>query len=95
MKRPSLQVFGLLSALLAGWALVLSLKEDNTPHIVLSDGALAVLPYSLLWSGWVYWAYRVHGKRAAWLLIGFPFAWLEPILLALFVLGHMLMGGGV
>jgi len=95
MKRPSLHVFGLVSALLAGWGLVLSIREDMTAHLYLSDGSLAVLPYSLAWSGWVYWAYRVHGKRAAWLLIGLPFAWLEPLLFALFVIGHMLMGGGV
>lgn len=94
-KSPSLLLFGLASALLAGGACVLSIKEEIIGHSNMLDGVRTVLPISLLWSGWVYWAYRVHGKRALWLLIAFPFAWLDPLFLALFVISSMLRGGGV
>ena len=57
--------------------------------------ALAVLPYGIGWGVCVYQAYKTHGKRAAWLLLGFPFAWFYPGVLAIFFIHSMLTNGGV
>ncbi len=93
-KLPSMMVFALASVALAG-GLLLSMRADTGPHANLGAPALVAFPFSVGWSICVYLAYRRYGKRAAWLLLGFPFAWFYPILTFPFVVGHVLQGGGV
>jgi len=45
-----------------------------------------VLPFSVAWTLVVVHASGRHGRRAMWLLLGFPFAWFEALLVAFFVL---------
>jgi hypothetical protein len=94
-KLQSMLAFALASVALAGAGLLLSIRADTGPHANLGAPALVAFPFGVGWSICVYVAYRRHGRRAAWLLLGFPVAWFYPILTALFVLGHVLQGGGV
>jgi hypothetical protein len=94
-RLSSMLVFALSSVALAGVGLLLSIRADIGPHANLGAPALVAFPFSVGWSICVYLAYRKHGRLAAWLLLGFPFAWFYPILTFLFVISHVLQGGGV
>jgi len=94
-NNPSLQIFAVSSALLAFLSLAVSIEQEMKQSLVhLSDPAVAGLPFALLWSICVYWAYQVHGRRALWLLAGFPVAWLETTFLVLYFAVHILSGNG-
>jgi hypothetical protein len=92
-KRPSMMVLALASVVLAGVSLLVSLKTS----IIVSEFTPVrnAFPFSVAWSLCVYWAYRTHGRRALWLLLGFPFAWFHLALLMLLFIVSLLHGGGV
>jgi len=55
--------------------------------------ALVAFPFGVGWTIVVAASAR-HGKRAMWLLLGFPFAWFYPIVTLYFAIRASL-GGGV
>ena len=85
----------LTSVLSAGISFLISWHGANTTQLNMLTPVMQALPFGIAWSICVYAAYRMHGRRALWLLVGFPFAWFYALLLALFVIGHALHGGGV
>jgi hypothetical protein len=90
---PSVTTFAIASVALAGVGLLLSILVDIRPHSNLMTPALVAFPFSVGWTIVVATSAR-HGKRAMWLLLGFPFAWFYPILTAFFAL-RASFGGGV
>jgi hypothetical protein len=93
-KAQSMAAFSLASAILAGIGFFISWRIDTVPHDNLLTPAVDGLPFGVGWSICVYYAYKMHGKRALWLLAGFPFAWFYVVITALFAL-RALTGGGV
>jgi len=95
INGPSLTIFAVSSAILAFLGLGVSIgQEFKQFQLHLYDPAAAGLPFALLWSLCVYWAYKVHGRRALWLLVGFPVAWFEMTFLVLYFAVHVLSGNG-
>jgi hypothetical protein len=91
-----LLAFCLASVAFAGASFLTSwYADDFRREVSMLTPAIKAIPFSVAWSICVFWAYKVRGRRALWLLLGFPFAWYYAILLTLFVVGHMLTGGGV
>lgn len=94
-NKRSLAWFAWVSATLAVASCGVSYLDATSTQVSMLAPATHSLPLSAAWSFCVYSAYRSHGGRALWLLVGFPFAWSYAALLAVFVIAHTLAGGGV
>jgi len=94
-NKRSLAWFAWVSAALALASCGVSYLDATSIQISMLTPAAHEFPFGVACSICVYLAYRAHGRRALWLLVGFPFAWSYVALLAVFVIAHTLAGGGV
>jgi len=94
MKALSIAV-SVGSVVFAGIAFLISWHGFTSTQVDMLDPVFVALPFGIAWCVCVYTAHRMYGRRALWLLLGLPFAWFYAVMLALFVIGHALHGGGV
>ena len=84
--------YTILSVLLAAGGVLVPLL-DTRP--IFFTRVPVMLPFSIAWTLCIHYGHRSHGKRAMWLVIGFPFAWSYLVLGVLFIIGVIWRGGGV
>ena len=98
MTSAPLKHFAIASAVLAGGSFLCLLSAPGGELSLFREDLIPVqisLAFGIGWTVCVYLAFRKHGKRAAWLLLGFPIAWLYPGLAMLVFAASVLRGGGV
>src|SRR4051794_31439318 len=73
--------FAVISFILAGGNVLTAFWISNLEF----NALVLLLPFGIAWSVCIRYAWDTHGRRAWWLLIGFPFAWLSPLILILYL----------